>query len=232
MPVLRLSKVRAPAVMAGRGRPPGGGPCFQPPLMRIDPSEHLRGPWRVRALAPDFLLLDVWEYPIRTKDADGLAGFIEIGRGQEGSLAQGGGLTARLFRFRRWLGKRLGWDHPVERSIPGCAEKSLRERLPEDERATLAGESNLGFRPVYSKRTENLREISNATVHALIHLAWVDKRDGTFAPQLAVYAKPRGLLGRVYLALIAPFRHFVVYPALMRHMRAAWEQAERQGRTR
>ena len=39
---------------------------------------------------------------------------------------------------------------------------------------------------------------------------------------MAVYVKPRGRLGNGYMALIAPFRHWIVYPALMRQIEQAW----------
>jgi Protein of unknown function (DUF2867) len=38
-----------------------------------------------------------------------------------------------------------------------------------------------------------------------------------------VYVKPRGTLGDAYMAAIAPFRHRVVYPALMRQIGRAWD---------
>jgi hypothetical protein len=40
--------------------------------------------------------------------------------------------------------------------------------------------------------------------------------------QLGVYVKPRGRFGAAYMAAIAPFRHRVVYPALMRQIELAW----------
>ena len=35
--------------------------------------------------------------------------------------------------------------------------------------------------------------------------------------------KPRGRLGKQYMAFIAPFRHWVVYPALLRQIERAWQ---------
>jgi hypothetical protein len=55
-----------------------------------------------------------------------------------------------------------------------------------------------------------------------MHLAWVDQGDGLYQGQMGVYVKPRGRLGAAYMALIAPFRHRVVYPALMRQIERAW----------
>jgi Protein of unknown function (DUF2867) len=35
---------------------------------------------------------------------------------------------------------------------------------------------------------------------------------------MAVYVKPNGLLGSVYMAAIRPFRHLIVYPPMLREM--------------
>jgi hypothetical protein len=66
-------------------------------------------------------------------------------------------------------------------------------------------------------------ELSNQTVHGVMHLAWVDRGEGRYLGQMAVYVKPRGRLGTRYMSLIAPFRHWVVYPALMRQIERAWK---------
>ena len=42
--------------------------------------------------------------------------------------------------------------------------------------------------------------------------------------QMAVYVKPRGRVGAGYMAFIKPFRHGVVYPALMRQIEHAWNK--------
>ena len=38
---------------------------------------------------------------------------------------------------------------------------------------------------------------------------------------MAVYVKPRGR--EQYMTFIAPFRHWVVYPALLRQIERAWQ---------
>ncbi|MGH2983378.1 MAG: DUF2867 domain-containing protein, partial [Solirubrobacterales bacterium] len=65
-------------------------------------------------------------------------------------------------------------------------------------------------------------EVSNQTVHGVMHVAWVDQGEGRYHGQMAVYVKPRGRLGKGYMALIKPFRYWVVYPALMRQIERAW----------
>ena len=39
--------------------------------------------------------------------------------------------------------------------------------------------------------------------------------------------KPNGLFGTAYMAAIRPFRHLVVYPAVMREIGRAWEAGAR-----
>lgn len=59
-------------------------------------------------------------------------------------------------------------------------------------------------------------------MHGVMHLAWVDRGDGRYQGQMAVYVKPRGPFGKGYMALIKPFRYWVVYPALMRQIERTW----------
>jgi hypothetical protein len=61
-------------------------------------------------------------------------------------------------------------------------------------------------------------------MHGVMHLAWVDQGEGGYQGQMAVYVKPRGPLGKGYMALIKPFRHWVVYPALMRQVERTWNR--------
>jgi hypothetical protein len=56
-----------------------------------------------------------------------------------------------------------------------------------------------------------------------MHLAWIDQGEGLYRGQMGIYVKPRGTFGAAYMALIGPFRHLIVYPALMRQIERAWE---------
>lgn len=77
---------------------------------------------------------------------------------------------------------------------------------------------------LYQTDSERLLELSNSTVHAALHIGWVEHDDGSAGAELAVYWKPRGWFGRLYMAVIGPFRFFVVYPALMRKVAAEWDR--------
>jgi hypothetical protein len=124
------------------------------------------------------------------------------------------------------LGGWFGWDDPTSRlPVPGRAETTLRSRVPEELRgtATRPDTSSSNFIPLYRTDDEWAAELSNRTVHAVMHLAWIDQGEGRYRGQMGVYVKPRGRFGATYMALIGPFRHLIVYPALMRQIERAWD---------
>jgi hypothetical protein len=129
------------------------------------------------------------------------------------------------FALRKWLGQRFGWDEETNTlPIPGCKETSLRERLPPDLPAeTDDAVGRTPFRPIYRTSDEWALELSNSTVHAILHFGLVPQTEGSYRGQMGVYVKHRGWFGRLYMALIAPFRHYIVYPALMRRIERAWQ---------
>jgi hypothetical protein len=191
--------------------------------MRLPNSEHESHRWRLDEIAPDFRLEDVWALPAEGGAAD-FPTLLEV----MSSLKPAGGksvATRLLFGIRFRLGGWLGWDDAAARlPIPGGGETTLRARLPADLRGS-ANDVGLGssrFTPLYRTDDEWAAEISNRTVHAVMHLAWIDKGEGRYQGQMGVYVKPRGRLGAAYMAAIAPFRHVIVYPALMRGIEHAW----------
>jgi len=134
--------------------------------------------------------------------------------------------TRALFRLRFRLGALFGWDDPArKRAVPECTETTLRTRLPDDLRGSAEKSSRRSggrFVPLYRTDEEWATEISNDTVHGVLQLGWVEQGEGRYRAQMGVYVKPRGLLGEMYMMLIGPFRHLIVYPALMRQIGRAW----------
>lgn len=65
-------------------------------------------------------------------------------------------------------------------------------------------------------------EIANRTMHGVMHLGWVPDGAGGYRGQMAVLVKPNGRLGKAYMAAIRPFRHLIVYPAMIRQMEREW----------
>ncbi len=202
--------------------------------MRLPNAAHESGPWRIREIAPDFTVEDVWALPVRG-GAEDFQALLEIMAA--GDPANSGSRASRaLWRVRDRLGTWLRLDGvgatidsdrddaPGRLPIPGTSETSLAERLPGDLRNTAADVDfgSLPFTPLYRTDVEFAAEISNRTVHGVMHLAWVDQGDGRHQGQMAVYVMPRGRLGKAYMALIRPFRHLIVYPAVMRQIEATW----------
>jgi hypothetical protein len=135
--------------------------------------------------------------------------------------------TRALFTLRRRLGKWFGWDDASrELPVPDRTETTLSTRVPDDLRDAETRPTKVSsstFYPLYRTDDEWAAELSNGTVHAVLQLAWVAQGEGVYAGQMGVYVKTRGKLGAAYMALIGPFRHLIVYPALMRQVGRAWQ---------
>lgn len=197
-------------------------------------SMHESDSWVIGHIAPDFTLLDVWALPVYGERAD-FDAFLEMVDSYDPAHSRSFAVRM-LFSARFLIGSLLGWDDPDEnRPIPGSRDTSLAARVPHHLQssvdASMIAESMQraagGFKPLYRTDDEWAAEISNETVHGVLHLAWVPD-DGGYRAQMAIYVRPRGRLGNVYMKLIQPFRHLIVYPALMRELESAWQDARRE----
>jgi Protein of unknown function (DUF2867) len=199
--------------------------------MRLPKTAHTSRPWRVHEITKDFELEDVWELPT-PGGPDDLARLVQWFTSDDGDDELPVVLRA-LFAFRWKLGKIFGWDKPD--SGVGERVRSLRERLPADlleaprgpdlravpGRAVVDGPPV--FSSVYQTHDEWSAEMSNKTVHSVMHIGWVqDDAGGGYHAQMAVLVKPNGWFGKVYMAAIKPFRHAFVYPLLLRSMGREW----------
>lgn len=192
--------------------------------MKVLNSEFTGRPWRIHEIAADFDVEDVWELPGRGGPGDfsRLVDVIaSIDAAKSGSAAVRG-----LFALRWKLGEIFGWDD--DKAGLGARTPTLRSRLPEDLREGPSGpETALPFSSLYLTEDEWAAEIANQTMHGVMHIGCVSGDDGEFRALMTVLVKPNGFLGRAYMAAIRPFRHLIVYPALMREGAALWERARR-----
>jgi Protein of unknown function (DUF2867) len=198
--------------------------------MRIPNAAHESGHWRIRDIASDFTLEDVWALPVHGSAED----FQTALKMMTSADPTGAELPTRILwgardRLGRWfdLGRiSAPADAASKLPIPGTNETSLASRLPDDLRDTATDIKfrSLPFSSLYRTDKEFAAELSNRTVHGVLHLAWVDQGEGSYQGQMAVYVKPRGLLGKAYMAFIKPFRYWVVYPALMRRIERDWNR--------
>lgn len=188
--------------------------------MRLPDSAHTGRLWRIHALTPDFRLEDVWALPTPggPDDFPRLVAGVSAGGGSRSAPV----VVRALWAVRWTLGRWLGWDAPREGL--GSRVATLRDRLPDDLREGAAGPelAGLPFRPLYLTHDEFAAEIANGTMHGVLHLGWVPDGTGGHRGQMAVLVKPNGRMGAVYMTAIRPFRHRLVYPAMLREIGRAW----------
>jgi len=188
--------------------------------MRLPDDAHTSRPWRIHELTPDFRLEDVWAMPT-PGGPDDFPRLVRMAASLDPSRSSSRAARA-LFAIRWKLGELFGWDSPD--SGLGSRVPTLRDRLPADLRDGPTG-PDFGatpFTPLYLLEDEWAAEIANRTVHGVLHLGWVPDGAGGFRGQMAVLVKPNGPLGKAYMAAIAPFRHLIVYPAMLRGFGRAW----------
>jgi hypothetical protein len=132
-----------------------------------------------------------------------------------------------LFAIRWKLGAWFGWDRPD--AGVGTRVPTLRDRMPADlAQAPLGPQFDaLPFTSLYLLDDEWAAEIANRTMHGVLHVGLVPDGAGGLRAQLAVLVKPNGRLGRAYLAGIRPFRHLLVYPAILREAERTWSASTR-----
>jgi hypothetical protein len=184
-----------------------------------DTAEHSARPWRIHEIANDFRVLDVWAMP-----TPGAAGdFPHLVRLMAAfDPTETSPVVRGLFAIRWTLGRLFGLDR--QDTGLGVRVPSLRDRLPADLADTARDFDTHLFTPLYVTADEFALEIANQTVHGVLHVGWVPDDKGGYRGQMAVLVKPNGALGVGYLAAIAPFRHLVVYPLMMRDIGRAWRQ--------
>jgi hypothetical protein len=203
--------------------------------MKLPGSAHTSQPWRIHEVAPDFRLEDVWALPtpggpddfprlVRFGATDDLrelnAQGKYVGDGSGGILSR---VSRALFELRWALGEVFGWDD--DDAGVGHRVATLRDRLPADLLDAPRGPdfASVPMASIYLTGDEWAAEMANATVHSVMHIGWVPDGTGAYRGQMAVLVKPNGLFGAAYMAAIKPFRHLVVYPALMRAIERDWQ---------
>ena len=197
---------------------------------RIPSSVHAVGAWRIIDIVDDFELEDLWALPAVGSRAE-FGRVLEMMESldiKEGSLP-----TRLLWRVRDLLGQWFGLGRittgpePTGLPIPKSTSMTVADRLPPDLAGTVdprAVPTDVPFVALYQTDREYASELSNRTVHSIMHLAWADLGNDTYQAQMAVYVKPRGAFGRAYMQFIKPFRYAIVYPELMRLIDRAWRR--------
>ena len=189
-------------------------------MMRLPNSAHTSRPWRIHDLTRDFRLEDVWALP-GAGDQDDFPRLVQLIASGDPSQSSSRAVRA-LFAIRWKIGEVFGWDGSD--AGVGSRVSTLRDRLPADLRDAPSGPDfdALPFTSLYLLDDEWAAEIANRTMHGVLHIGRVPGETGGFCAQMAVLVKPNGPLGIAYMAAIRPFRHLIVYPAMLRHFERTW----------
>ena len=130
-----------------------------------------------------------------------------------------------LFRLRAWLGRAFRWDREPARA----SRTSFLERLSAADRESslvAPGTPEGPFRVLFVSPTESVSEVLNATVHAFSVFVLLERAPG-YRLYWAIYVQPVGRITSWYMRLIDPFRRLVIYPSVLRYVRAAWARGAR-----
>jgi hypothetical protein len=189
--------------------------------VKIERVEYAELPLRAHELLEGAPLHDVWAVDLPGGGPGRTVLDLQTVAPME-RLARGSRAVRFLFDLRGWLGRIFGWDRDA-----GSAAQSFVTRLTEaDRRASLVPPGTMqGIqRVLFVSETEAISEIRNATVHGVVVVALLPRGDG-YRAIWAIYVQPVGRITAWYMRLIDPFRRLLIYPTLLRRMRALWMEA-------
>jgi hypothetical protein len=187
-------------------------------MPQISTQEFKGLPLRVHEFLADVPLHDVWAVDLpRTRSGITLDEFLRLEKVHRCGLSP----SARAFlSLRLTVGRLLGWDREP---AAGRSETFATRLTPADRSKSLVapGTADGLFRTVYCFENEQLVELINRTAHAAALSALVETSTA-YRFYFGVYVRNVNRLTPVYMSLIDPFRKHIVYPSLLRAVRATW----------
>jgi uncharacterized protein DUF2867 len=191
-------------------------------MPQISPTEFYALPLRVHTLLADVPLHDVWAVDLPThRDGVTLSEFSR--RASQGGIKRLPSAARALISLRLFL----GCIFRLEAEPKDALAASFGSRLTPEDRArsfVVSGTPEGLFRVVYRFENEQLLEIQNRTVHAAALSALVERAD-RYRFYFAVYVRQRTWITPFYMGLIDPFRKWIIYPAMLKSIRATWDQS-------
>jgi hypothetical protein len=189
-------------------------------MPQVSTQEFERLPLRVHTFLAGMPLHDVWSVDLpRWREGVTLDDFL---RTASNCLCTPSPLVRMLLEMRFFVGRFFGWNHEPA----ATAWNTFATRLTETDRSTslaAAGTQHGFFRVVYQFENEQLVELINGTAHAAALSSLVETVAG-YRFYFAIYVRSVSRLTPFYMALIDPFRKLIVYPSLLRSVRARWNQ--------
>jgi hypothetical protein len=190
-------------------------------MPQISPTEFYALPLRVHTFLADVPLHDVWAVDLPThRDGVTLSEFRR--RASQGRINRLPPVARALIRLRLFLGRIFR----LEAEPRDALAASFGSRLTPEDRArsfVVSGTPEGLFRVVYRFENEQLLEIQNRTVHAAALSALAERAD-SYRFYFAVYVRQRTWITPFYMGLIDPLRKWIIYPAMLKTIRATWDQ--------
>jgi hypothetical protein len=191
-------------------------------MPRISTQEFERLPLRVHDFLAGVPLHDVWAVDLpRARSGITLDEFLRTANACPCTCTPPP-LVRALLNIRFFVGRLLGWD----REPAATAWETLATRMTTADRSRSlapAGTHEGLFRVVYRFENEQLLELINRTAHAAALSALVETTNA-YRFYFGVYVRNVSRFTPIYIALIDPFRKLVVYPLLLRTVRAKWNK--------
>jgi hypothetical protein len=197
-------------------------------MPQISPTEFYALPLRVHTFLADVPLHDVWAVDLPPhRDGVTLSEFLH-GASQNKSDATQTEISRFPLVARALFGLRffLGRIFRLETEPKDAQAASFGSRLTADDRVRSiveAGTPEGLFRVIYRFENEQLLEIQNRTVHAAALSVLAEKGD-SYRFYFAVYVQKGKWFSRLYMGLIDPCRRWIIYPALLKKIRANWDR--------
>jgi uncharacterized protein DUF2867 len=196
-------------------------PVARSKMPQISPTEFYALPLRVHTFLADVPLHDVWAVDLPTRcDRVTLSEFLR--RANQGGVNRFPPMARELIRLRLFLGRIFR----LEAEPKDALAASFASRLTPEDRArssVACGTPEGLFRVVYRFENEQLLEVQNHTVHAAALSALAERADG-YRFYFAVYVDQGKWITPFYMGLIDPFRKWIIYPAMLKTIRTAWDQ--------
>ena len=190
-------------------------------MPQVSPQEFQHLPLRVHTFLTGVPPHDVWAVDLpRWRTGVTLADFLQT---VSSCLCKPPSLVRLLLDIRFFVGRIFGWD----REPAANTWKTFATRLTDTDRSQSlvpAGTQDGFFRVVYRFKNEQLVELVNRTVHAAA-LSTLVETSTAYRFYFAVYVRSVSRFTPFYMTLIDPFRKLIVYPSLLRSIRARWNQA-------
>jgi hypothetical protein len=190
------------------------------PMPQISTQEFERLPLRVHDFLAGVPLHDVWAVDLpRARSGITLNEFLRTASACPFAVPP---LVRALLNIRFFIGRLFGWD----REPAATAWESFATRMTTADRSRSlapAGTREGLFRVVYRFENEQLLEVINRTAQAAALSALVETANA-YRFYFGVYVRSVSRFTPIYMALIDPFRKLVVYPSLLRTIRAKWNR--------